>query len=115
MDVVAEIMSLLRTRTQGNGRLEMSPPFGFQFHGGKGVCIIVLRGSCYLGVDKEPLLPLVGGDFVLLPSPKVYSLRSDPKCRLVPIEQFVSEEEFRRTRIFNFDGGENPPTSLVVG
>jgi len=45
----------------------------------------------------------------------VYSLRSDPKRRLLPIEQFVSEEEFRRTRIFNFDGGENPPTSLVVG
>src|SRR5258708_39980537 len=103
MDVLAEIMSLLRTKTHIYGRLELSPPFGFQFPGGKGVCIIVLRGSCYLEVDKEPLLPLVGGDFVLLPSPKVDSLRSDAKRRLHPIEQFVAQEELRLTRIFNFD------------
>jgi hypothetical protein len=77
--------------------------------------MIILRGSCYLEVDKEPLLPLVGGDFVLLPSLKPYSLRSEPKRRLRPIEQFVTEEEFRRTRVFNFEGGENPPVSVIVG
>ena len=77
--------------------------------------MIILRGSCYLQVAKEPLLPLVGGDFVLLPSLQPYSLRSEPKRPLRPIERFVTEEEFRRTRVFNFEGGENPPVSVIVG
>ena len=34
---------------------------------------------------------------------------------LLSIEQFLSEEEFRRTRIFNFDGGDNPPVSVIAG
>ena len=115
MDVLTEIMSLLRTRTNIYGKLEMAPPFGFQFPGGKGIFMIILRGSCYLQVAKEPLLPLVGGDFVLLPSLRPYSLRSEPKRPLRPIERFVTEEEFRRTRVFNFEGGENPPVSVIVG
>jgi AraC-like DNA-binding protein len=115
MDVLAEIMSLLRTSTQLYGRLELSAPFGFRFPGEKGICIIVLRGSCYLGVDKEALVPLAGGDFVLLPAPKYYSLRSSPQSSLRPVEQLISEEEFRRARLFAFDGGEGPATSVVAG
>src|SRR6266404_3238702 len=53
MDVLAEIMSLLRTSTHLCGRLEFSAPFGFKFPGEKGICIIVTRGSCFLGVDTE--------------------------------------------------------------
>src|SRR5437899_2303440 len=76
---------------------------------------MILRGSCFLGVDKEPLLPLVGGDFVLLPAPKFYSLRSHPKLPLRPVEQITSEEEFHKTRHLSFNGGEGPPTELVAG
>src|SRR5260370_39962226 len=103
MDVLADIMSLLRTSTHLYGRLEFSAPFGFKFPGDKGICIIVTRGSCFLGVDKEPLVPLVGGDFVLLPAPKVYSLRSNPKSPLRSVEQIISPEEFHRSRLISFD------------
>src|SRR5882724_10380357 len=115
MDVLADIMSLLRTSTHLYGRLEFSAPFGFKFPGEKGICIIVTRGSCYLGVDKEPLVPLVGGDFVLLPAPRYYSLRSSPKLPILPVEQITSEKEFHRTRLISFDGGEGPPTTVVAG
>ncbi|EEF60640.1 AraC family transcriptional regulator [Pedosphaera parvula] len=115
MDVLADIMSLLRTSTHLYGKLDLSAPFGFKFPGEKGICIIVLRGSCFLGVDKESLVPLVGGDFVLLPAPKFYSLRSSPKLPLRPVEQITSEKEFHRTRLISFDGGEGPPTTLVAG
>ena len=115
MDVLADIMSLLRTTTHLYGKLELSPPFGFKFPGEKGICIIVIRGSCFLGVDKEPLVPLVGGDFVLLPAPKSYSFRSSPKSPLRPVEQITSEEEFHRTRLISFDGGKGPPTTLIAG
>lgn len=115
MDVLADIMSLLRTNTHLYGRLELSAPFGFKFPGNKGICIIVIRGSCFLGVDKEPLVPLVGGDFVFLPAPIFYSLRSNPKLSLRSVEQIMSEEEFHRSRLISFDGGKGPPTSVIAG
>src|ERR1700720_125058 len=115
MDVLADIMSLLRTSTHLYGKLELSASFGFKFPGEKGICIIVLRGSCFLGVDKEPLVPLVGGDFVFLPAPIFYSLRSNPKLSLRSVEQIMSEEEFHRSRLISFDGGKGPPTSVIAG
>lgn len=115
MDVLADIMSLLRTSTHLYGRLDLSAPFGIKLPGDKGICIIIIRGSCFLGVDKEPLMSLAGGDFVLLPAPTFYSLRSDPELPLRSVEQIILPEEFRRSRLISFDGGKGPPTSLIAG
>jgi len=79
MDVLAEVISLLRTKGQLYGRLEFNAPWGFHFPGDKGICLMVIRGSCFLGVDEQALIPLVGGDFVFLPAPHIYSLRSSPE------------------------------------
>ena len=115
MDDLTEIMSLLRTSGHLYGRLDLSAPFAFEFPGYKGICLIVVRGSCFLGVDKEPLLPLAAGDFVLLPTPQSYSLRSHPALSLRPMGGFCPEEEFRQTRLISFDGGEGPSTSVIAG
>src|SRR6476469_3570073 len=56
-------MSLMRTKGHLYGRLELTAPFALEFPGNKGICLIVTRGSCLLGVDKNPLVPLVGGGF----------------------------------------------------
>ena len=64
MDVLAHMMSLMRTKGSLYGRLEFSAPFGFRFPADDGVCLIVTRGSCFLSVDDSPLVPVVGGDFV---------------------------------------------------
>ena len=45
MDVLAEIMALLRTRGHLYGRIELTAPFGLEFPGGKGICLIVTRGE----------------------------------------------------------------------
>ena len=78
------------------GRLEFAAPWGFRFPGEKGICLMVTRGSCFLGVDEEePLVPLVGGDFIFLSSPLSYSLRSSLELSVRPIEAVTSEDEFR--------------------
>src|SRR5262249_19942778 len=64
MDVLAEVLSLLRTKGRLYGRLEFTAPWGFAFPGDKGICLMVTRGACFLGVDEQALVPLVGGDFV---------------------------------------------------
>lgn len=114
MDVLAEVMSLLRTKGQLYGRVELSAPFGLEFPGGKGICLIVTRGSCFLGVDQRPLVPLVGGDFVFLPAPKTYSLRSSPEMRVRSVLEVTTEAAFHRSRLITHGGG-GTPASVVAG
>lgn len=115
MDVLAHMMSLMRTKGSLYGRLEFSAPFGFRFPADDGVCLIVTRGSCFLSVDDSPLVPVVGGDFVLLPAPKQYTIRSSPEISLRSILEVSSQEAFHRTRLITFDGGQGPATSIVAG
>ncbi|WNG14098.1 AraC family transcriptional regulator [Cystobacter fuscus] len=114
MDVLAEVMSLLRTQGQLYGRLELSAPFGLKFPGNKGICLIVTRGSCLLIVDGREPIPLVGGDFVFLPSPKTYTLVSGPREPVRPATDVVSPETFHRTRLFSH-GGKGTPVSVIAG
>ncbi|KYF94048.1 AraC family transcriptional regulator [Sorangium cellulosum] len=114
MDVLTEIMALLRTQGHLYGRLELTAPFGLQFPGKKGICLIVTRGSCLLGVDEQALVPLVGGDFVFLPAPEAYSLRSSPRARLRAAEDVTPPEEFYRSRLIAHGGG-GAPVTVVAG
>ena len=66
------------------------------------------RGSCHLVVDKRPSIPLVGGDFVFLAAPETYTLMSGPKERVRSVLEFVSPEEFHRSRLITYDGSGSP-------
>ena len=114
MDVLAEVMSLLRTRGHLYGRIELTAPFGLEFPGDKGICLIVTRGSCLLGFDRHPLIPLAGGDFVFLPSPTTYSLRCTPGMPLRSALTVTTEEAFHKTRLITYGGG-GAPASVVAG
>ena len=114
MDVLAEVMALLRTKGQLYGRIELSAPFGLEFPGGKGICLIVTRGACFLGVDRHPIIPLVGGDFVFLPAPERYSLRSSSERRLRSVLEVITAEAFHRSRLITYGGG-GTPASVVAG
>ena len=114
MDVLTEVMDLVRTKGQLYGRLELTAPFGLEFPAGKGICLIVTRGACVLGVDELPLTPLVGGDFVFLPAPNTYSLRDTPRTRLRSVQAVMTPEAFQRSRLIRYGGG-GAPTSVVAG
>ncbi len=114
MDVLTEVMSLLRTRGQLYGRLELSAPFGLGFPGNKGICLVVSRGSCQLTVDDGPPIPLVGGDFVFLPSPETYALLSGPGVPVRRASDVVPPGQFHRTRLIEH-GGEGTRTSVIAG
>jgi len=114
MDVLTEVMSLLRTKGRLYGRLAFTAPWGFEFPGDKGICLMVTRGSCFLGVDQQALVPLVGGDFVFLPAPHSYSLRSSPEIAVRSVLDVISPETFRQSRVIT-EGGGGMPTSLIAG
>lgn len=116
MDPLSETVDRLRTKGQLYGRLDFAAPWGFRFPGDKGICLMVTRGSCYLGVDEqEPLMPLVGGDFVFLSAPSTYSLRSSPEVPVRAIEEVTSEEAFRRSRLITYGAETGIRTSLIAG
>lgn len=116
MDPLSETVNRLRTQGHLYGRLEFAAPWAFRFPGHKGICLMVTRGSCFLGVDEqEPSVPLVGGDFVLLSAPRNYSLRNSPDATLRPIEEVISEAAFRHSRLIRFIEGGGPRTSLIAG
>src|SRR5205807_5127061 len=58
--------------------------------------------------------PLAGGDFVFLAAPRSYWLRSGPETPLRPIEEVISLEAFRRSRLITYGEG-GPRTSLIAG
>ncbi|WP_438001608.1 hypothetical protein WMF26_19775 [Sorangium sp. So ce185] len=59
-------------------------------------------------------MPLVGGDFVFLPAPEAYSLRSSPRARLRAAEDVTPPEEFYRSRLIVHGGG-GAPVTVVAG
>ncbi len=114
MDALTHVLSLLRIEGHLYGRLEFTAPWAFEFTGGLGICLIVMRGSCLLEVEKQEPLPLVGGDFVLLPEPERYILRSDLETPLRHIRTVISLEEFQRARLIRTGGG-GAPVSVIAG
>lgn len=114
MDVLADVMALLRTQGQLYGRLELSAPFGLRFPANRGICLIVTRGSCLLRVDDRAATPLVGGDFVFLPAPETYTLMSSPTERVRPVAEVSTPGRFHRTRLIQHGGG-GVPTSVIAG
>jgi AraC-like DNA-binding protein len=114
MDVLAEVIRLVRIEGQLFGRLEFTAPYGLEFPGDKGICLMITRGSCFLGVDKEALIPLVGGDFVFLPAPHRYTLLSSPEIPVRSVLSVISQEAFEQSRIIT-EGGGGLPTSLIAG
>jgi AraC-like DNA-binding protein len=118
MDVLSEVMCLLRTKGHVYGRMELSGRFGLKFPNQipnqNGICLLVTRGSCFLNIDGGKLVPLAAGDFVFFRSETWY-LRSDKK---IAANKTVSAEQKARyglTKRFALDRGGGAPVSLICG
>jgi len=115
VDVLTDVVTFLRITGRLYGRLEFSAPWGFEFPGGKGKCLIMIRGTCILGVNgKDFDTPLTGGDFLLIPAPETYSLRSSADAPITSVLTITTEEEFARTRLITGGGG-GVQTALIAG
>jgi AraC-like DNA-binding protein len=114
MDTLAEVIDLVRTKGQLYGQIKLTAPWGLTLPGGKGICLTVTQGSCFLGVDEHALIPLAVGDFVFLPGPENYSLLSSPDMPLRSIHEVITPGVFRQSRLITYGGGGNP-ASLIAG
>lgn len=115
MDVLTDVMTTLRVRSNLYGRAEFTAPWGIRVthkRGGAGF-FVVSRGSCWLEVEGiEDPIPLAGGDFVFLPHGGPYNLRDALNSPLVPVEDVQKEDD--HGPICVIDGG-GAPTSAIWG
>ena len=105
MDVLANVLDLLRIQGYLYGRLELTAPFAYQFTGAAGICVIVIHGTTLLEVPGQETLVMTGGDLALLLEPSQYILRSDTTTPLSHIRTVTTPEEFHRTNFLSAGGG----------
>lgn len=105
MDVLSDIMSLLRTHGHLYGHIELRAPFGLAFPRRCGVCLIVTEGTCFLNVEGGEIVRLSKGDFVFLPTSTTFYLRSELDAL---VDRPINAEHFARcrsTKKLEYDGG----------
>lgn len=85
MDPFSDIVTLLRPRAAISKPITGRGTWGVRYAAyEKPGYAVILTGRCWLAVDGEPPVPLVRGDFVLLPATPAFSLFSAPGIACVP-------------------------------
>ncbi|MBC8102535.1 MAG: AraC family transcriptional regulator [Cytophagales bacterium] len=94
MDVLSEVLTMIRLQSAVSFCPEMSAPWGIKVpaQGDRALFWVLSRGSCYLEVDgREAPVPLVGGDLVMLPHGTAHTLRDQLQTPAVPLDQLMRE------------------------
>jgi AraC-like DNA-binding protein len=124
MDVLTDVLRSVRLRSEVDGRLELTAPWGIEFGTGgmrNPYFHVVSRGSCWLEVEGDPAqVPLAGGDFVLLPRGGRSTLRDRPEIHAVPIDEVIvasgrDHEDCSINRALRYGGGGAPATLISGG
>ena len=119
MDVLTEVLESIHVRGVISGRLECSAPWGLRLEGGRPAFYVVTRGSCQLVIDgTSRVLPLAGGDFVLLPKAQAHVIRDSARSSARPAREVLRSCAAQRGcqpgGVFQFGGG-GAMTTLVGG
>lgn len=91
MDILTEVLGLLRLQNLMYGRMELSAPWGLKFphQAGQFPFYIVSRGTCVLNLEQGPELALSAGDMVFLPHGGLHSLRDAAGSKALLADQVV--------------------------
>ena len=115
MDVLTDIVRILRLRSEVYGRLELSEPWGLRIDPAcSALFLAVDRGGCWLEAAHYGPVSLAGGDFVFLHVREASVLSSHPGATVEPLSRLLSCEEHRRAEPFRYGGG-GRVTSLMIG
>jgi AraC-like DNA-binding protein len=111
-DPLSEVLSLVRPRTYVAGGFDLGADWSVRFDQHDGIkCFALVSGRCWLAVDgeEEPIL-LEGGDCVLLPNGRRFTMAKDLTFTATPIGD-VPEADWRGG-IATLNGGGD---ALILG
>ncbi|NUP25930.1 MAG: AraC family transcriptional regulator [Nocardia sp.] len=80
MDVLSDVIALMRNGRASSARVEWRAPWGQRFPAvpGSAGFQVVLRGSCWLRPDEGPAVPFTVGDVLFFPRGDGYGLSASP-------------------------------------
>jgi AraC-like DNA-binding protein len=115
LDVMSDVLGLLRLRGQVFCRTELSAPWGLSFTAEQAQFHVLEQGSCFLQtVDSKEAVGLSAGDLVILPHGRGHRLFDAPESRVVPIKSVVDPQRERPLGPIQFGGG-GAQTHLLCG
>jgi len=115
LDFLDRIFSLLRTQGQTWGRITLTGRYGLAFPKQHAVFIAVMEGKCWINQDDGPLIGLNPGDFLFLPSPSRFHLRSDVDVSFTSPLTDTQFARWEKTRILEHRENIGGHVSLVAG
>ncbi|HTB23071.1 MAG TPA: AraC family transcriptional regulator [bacterium] len=117
MDILTEVLGLLRLQNLVYGRLELSAPWGLEFpnQAWHVPFYIVARGSCVLGMEGSEDLPISAGDMVFLPHGGLHTLKDVAGSKVKPAEQVVTACFAQEQAMTVQHGGGGAETLLLGG
>ena len=118
MDVLTDALEAIHVKSLVSGRLELSAPWGLIGEPKQPGFVVVTRGTCWIQLEDAEPIQLGGGDFVLMPQMRSYSLRDERSSPVTPIAQLLANCPPRKNcqpgGVFVFGGG-GAETTLVGG
>jgi AraC-like DNA-binding protein len=116
VDVLTDLMQLVRLRSHVYGRVELTAPWGMRCDpSDRSGFFIVSRGNCWLELDGEKnQIPLAGGDFVFFPKGGGHILRDAPNTPAVPVAEILKAHDCTNGGVLRY-GGNGAPVSLICG
>jgi len=115
LDVLSDVLGLLRLRGEVLCRTELSAPWGLRFDSDEAYFHVIERGICWLqaGASEEPI-EVTGGDLVVLPHGRGHRLFDAAGSRVVPIMSVLGPRREQPTGLMRFGGG-GAETHLLCG
>ena len=115
LDVLSDVLGLLRLRGQVYCRTHLTAPWGLSFTAEQAQFHVVERGSFLLQPEgSSETLTISEGDLVLLPHGRGHRLLSAPDSKAVPIKVAVAGQRESPLTPITYGGG-GAPTDLVCG
>ncbi|HET6387128.1 MAG TPA: AraC family transcriptional regulator [Armatimonadota bacterium] len=118
MDVLSDVLTMVRLQSAIHFCPELSAPWGVEFprQSDRAVFYVLSRGSCYLEVEGlESPEALAGGDVVMMPHGAPHTLRDRLQSPSIPFEKLSSEGCVRGTPHAFHHGGGGVKTEIVSG
>lgn len=115
MDILSDLVRLLRLRSHSYGQLVLGSPFAVALPPEGGHFLVVLDGRCSLRIGDKPVALLATGDFAFLPAKESFNLSSSAEDG--PARRFsgIEEESYRRTGRITVEGDFAAGAHIVSG
>lgn len=115
MDMLSDLVRLLRLSSHSYGRLELGAPFAFTLPPDVGHFFIILDGQCELRVADRPAVLLRTGDFAFLPTKGSVTLASQANTALPRAFSDQEGESYLETGAIVVEGDLAAGVQLVSG